>query len=230
MAADQGDRGGQWNLGRLYMNGKGVPRDPAEAVALYKKSAVQQNVTAQFELGRIYEKGAPGMARDTTEAVKWYRMAAQQGYKPAQNALAKLEASAGTPKEADASKQISRPKLLHKTEYRTPAKGRLSYYDFDPPAQLDSRTPGADFFFKADSSATDSLIGVVPSNGAKFAPSAPNRSPWDVPRDRFISAIQSVPTRVGIPCVTSEGRHCVFVLRKSEAGDLTINFAVYDSR
>ena len=212
------------------MNGQGVPRDPAEAVVLYKKSAVQQNVTAQFELGRIYEKGAPGVARDTTEAVKWYRMAAQQGYKPAQDALAKLEASAGTPKEADTSKQISRPKLLHKTEYRTPAKGKLSYYDFDTPAQLDSRTPGADFFFKADNSwARDSLIGVSPVNGAKFAPSAPNRPPWDVPRDQFISAIQSVPQRTGIPCVTSEGRYCTFLLQDQD-GDLTVSLVLYDSR
>ena len=158
-------------------------------------------------------------------------MAAQQGYKPAQDALAKLEGSAGIGKEADTAKETGRPKLLQKMGYRTYAKERLSYYDFDTPAQLDSRTPGADFFFKADNpSARDSLIGVVPSNGAKFAPSAPNRSPWDVPKDRFISTIQSVPQRTSIPCVTSEGRHCVFELRKNETGDLMVLFALYDSR
>ena len=228
-AADQGDRSGQWNLGKLYMKGLGVPRDPAEAVALYKKSAVQQNVAAQFELGRIYEKGAPGVARDTADAMKWYRMAAQQGYKPAQDALARLEGSAGVSKEADTTKKTARPKILQKKTYQTLAKGKLYYYDFDTPAQLTDRPPGVDFFFKADSPAPDSAIGVYPSNNAKFAPTA-KLLPWDVPADRFITTSQSVPQGRTISCVTSEGRHCTFSVRKDENGQLMVSFMLYDSR
>ena len=44
-------------LGRLYANGEGVPKDYAEAVKWYRKSAEQNNPSAQLYLGVMYANG-----------------------------------------------------------------------------------------------------------------------------------------------------------------------------
>ena len=53
-----------------------------EAVELYKKSANQEHAEAQFNLGRMYEKG-DGVKQDYTKAVEWYEKAKNQGYENA---------------------------------------------------------------------------------------------------------------------------------------------------
>ncbi|MDO5395411.1 MAG: PEGA domain-containing protein [Bacteroidales bacterium] len=47
---------------------------------------ISNDATAQFYLGRMYEKGY-GVAKDDTQAVEWYRKAAQQGNASAQTNL-----------------------------------------------------------------------------------------------------------------------------------------------
>jgi hypothetical protein len=78
-AADQGNFIGEQNLALMYQNGQGVPVDYAAAVALYLK-AVNQNdpnvASDQIILGKIYEKGGPGVPQDYVQAFKWYDTAA----------------------------------------------------------------------------------------------------------------------------------------------------------
>lgn len=111
--AEQGDAIAQLNLGVMYSNGKGVPKDSTEAVWWYRKAAEQGNAeakvglewvsanndldsldtltqraelgdtTAQFNLGLIYAKGK-GVAKNVDTSVRWYRMAAEQGDADAQ--------------------------------------------------------------------------------------------------------------------------------------------------
>ncbi len=57
--------------------------DYATAVRLWRPLAEQGVVTAQNNLGVMYEKGE-GVPQDYAEAVKWYRLAAEQGYAIAQ--------------------------------------------------------------------------------------------------------------------------------------------------
>jgi TPR repeat protein len=76
--AEQGDADAQYNLGFMYANGRGVPKDEVEAVNWYRKAAEQGNAYAQFDLGLMYDTGQ-GVAKDYKEAVIWYRKAAEQG-------------------------------------------------------------------------------------------------------------------------------------------------------
>jgi TonB family protein len=67
----------QWLLGGSYANGKGVPKDSAEAVKWYRKAAEQGFAMAQSDLGVMYKNGT-GVAKNSAEAIKWYRKSAAQ--------------------------------------------------------------------------------------------------------------------------------------------------------
>ncbi len=56
-AAEQGFSSAQFNLGLMYDNGQGVPRNNKEAVKWYRKAAEQGFSEAQFNLGNMYSDG-----------------------------------------------------------------------------------------------------------------------------------------------------------------------------
>ena len=56
-AADQGDANAQFNLGFMYANGEGVPKDDAEAARWYRMAANQGDAAAQYSLGVSYANG-----------------------------------------------------------------------------------------------------------------------------------------------------------------------------
>ena len=103
--AEKGIAPAQANLGFLYANGYGVPKDEAEAVKWYRKAADQGYAKAKYNLGVMYANGR-GVPKDEAEALKWYRKAADQGYAPAQFNLGVSYANGqGVPKdEAEACK------------------------------------------------------------------------------------------------------------------------------
>jgi uncharacterized RDD family membrane protein YckC len=77
-AADQGDADAQFNLGCLYQNGQGVPKDLEKAAKLYREAADQGHAAAQFNLGWLYQNGQ-GVPKDLEKAAKLYQKAADQG-------------------------------------------------------------------------------------------------------------------------------------------------------
>jgi hypothetical protein len=101
----QGGAEAQYNLGWMYANGEGVPKDEMEAMKWYRKAADQGYAQAQYSLGVMYDSGfsAP---KDLVEAVKWFRKAANQGHAGAQYNLGFLyDNGRGVPKdEAEAVK------------------------------------------------------------------------------------------------------------------------------
>ena len=62
--AEQGDAVAQFSLGVSYREGKGVPRDYAQAVSWWRKSAGQGYASAQSALGFMYANGQ-GVPRTT---------------------------------------------------------------------------------------------------------------------------------------------------------------------
>ena len=58
---------------------KGVTRNPAKAVELYKQAANMGDAEAQDELGGCYHQGN-GVEKDYEQAVYWYTQSANQGY------------------------------------------------------------------------------------------------------------------------------------------------------
>jgi uncharacterized protein len=104
-AAERGDAAAQVDLGRMYLSGQGMPKNPAEAVKWYRQAAERGNTIAQFSLGSLYFNGQ-GVPGDYAEAAKWYRKAAEQGDAPAQCILGDMYSEGkGVPKnDAEAAK------------------------------------------------------------------------------------------------------------------------------
>ena len=85
-AAEQGDSEAQTNLGRMYAEGRGVPKNDAKAVEWFEKAAEQGHAKAQTNLGVMFATGR-GVPKDDAKAVEWYRKAANRGYARAQTNL-----------------------------------------------------------------------------------------------------------------------------------------------
>ncbi len=97
--AEAGDAEAQYNLGWMYANGEGVPKDAAKAVEWWQKAAAQGNAIAQYSLARMYAIGE-GAPKNLTIAVDWLQKAAEQGDVDAQYYLGILSftGNSGVPK------------------------------------------------------------------------------------------------------------------------------------
>ena len=70
-AAESGDVVSQYNLGCVYVEGDGVPKDPLEAAKWFLLAAESGDVDAQYMLASLYDQGE-GVKEDDVEAVRWY--------------------------------------------------------------------------------------------------------------------------------------------------------------
>jgi hypothetical protein len=77
--AAQGDAAAQYSLGNMYLDGKGVGKDEAQAIAWWKKAAESGNADAQFSLGYVFSDGVIDLhlQRDRAKAQYWWTKAAQ---------------------------------------------------------------------------------------------------------------------------------------------------------
>lgn len=79
-ALDQRDFGeAGFNLGILYEDGLGVPRDIERALAYYRRGALLGSPKAMFRVGVMHWLGAPGVAVDRGEGRRYLSMAAAAG-------------------------------------------------------------------------------------------------------------------------------------------------------
>ena len=74
-------------LARGYVEGRGVRKDPAQALVWLRKSANMGNSLGETAFGVDYALGR-GVHRDDVKAAYWYRLAAEQGYWGAEENLA----------------------------------------------------------------------------------------------------------------------------------------------
>ena len=72
--AEQGDASAQFNLGVMYVNGRGVPEDDVEAVRWFRLAAEQGDALAQLGLGVMYANGR-GVPQDNVSAHMWLNLA-----------------------------------------------------------------------------------------------------------------------------------------------------------
>lgn len=87
--AKKGDLVAQFNLAKMYREGKGVSKDYKTAVKWFSLSAEQGNAAAQYHLGVAYSYGL-GVVPNYEIALKWYRRSAEQGNTFAQHHLSLL--------------------------------------------------------------------------------------------------------------------------------------------
>src|SRR5262249_37866983 len=78
--AEQGEPEAQVLLGRMYLTGRGAPKDPDTALKWFKAAAVQGNADGAFLLGGMYLLPRS----DIPEGLRWVRLAAEQGNQDAQ--------------------------------------------------------------------------------------------------------------------------------------------------
>ena len=78
MAAEQGHAGAQYALGLRYANGRGVPKDDAEAARWCRMAAEQGYASAQYNLGLMCAIGS-GVLKDATLAHMWLNIAGANG-------------------------------------------------------------------------------------------------------------------------------------------------------
>ena len=90
--AMRGDRGAQYQLGRLYYAGDQVGQDAARAALWYRRAAEQGQMAAQASLAALYLSGE-GVGPDRARAMYWYGLAAEQGDTAAGDRLAALQAA-----------------------------------------------------------------------------------------------------------------------------------------
>jgi len=76
----------EYELGRCYQDGRGVEKDPVQAVAWYRKAADHHSVNANYELGVMYANGR-GVRKNDAVAVRWYRKAEWYGHAKAKHNL-----------------------------------------------------------------------------------------------------------------------------------------------
>lgn len=99
MLAEQGDTEAQYNLGVMYLLGRGVPQDTKQAMDLWTKAADQGNADAQFNMGGLYRQGK-GVPADDKQAVAYWAKAAEQGHPLAQLYVGIMYAQgSGTPQD-----------------------------------------------------------------------------------------------------------------------------------
>lgn len=88
-AASAGHVDAMLALAAMYMHGRGVAQDDAEAVLWLRRAAEYDSVLGQYNLA-VMLAGGNGAAVDVIEAVRWYERAAAAGFDKAQFNLAML--------------------------------------------------------------------------------------------------------------------------------------------
>ncbi|HLB45954.1 MAG TPA: tetratricopeptide repeat-containing serine protease family protein, partial [Anaerolineales bacterium] len=99
-AAAQGQADAQFNLGRMYDRGEGVPKGAAKAVEWWQKASSSGNADAAYNLGLMYSVGGD-VPKDAAKAVEWWQKAAALGHADAQHSLGfKYYLGDGVPKDS----------------------------------------------------------------------------------------------------------------------------------
>jgi TPR repeat protein len=76
--SDHGNVEAQFELGKMYANGDGVPRNDEEALKWFQLAAAQGHANAQYYLGLMYKDGQ-GTEKNFVEAYKWLSLSAVRG-------------------------------------------------------------------------------------------------------------------------------------------------------
>ena len=81
--AQEGNAAAQFNLGQMYRQAQGMPRDAVEAARWYHRAAAQGDAQSQYNLGVMYYNGQ-GVVRSFVFSHMWLTLSAMSG---AENAV-----------------------------------------------------------------------------------------------------------------------------------------------
>ena len=88
MAGEQGQMKAQYNLGKIYRDGRGVKKDIEAAAQWFMKAALQDYAKAQNHIGTRLILGK-GIVQNKVRGMMFLHLAAKQGHKNAAKNIAK---------------------------------------------------------------------------------------------------------------------------------------------
>lgn len=101
--AIKGNADAQYQLGLLYLTGKGTIQDFEEAAKWFTSAAEQNHAAAQYELGLLFHNGL-GVDLDNEKSYMWLNLAAAAGIEQAATARDKVMRSLSTKQLTQAQK------------------------------------------------------------------------------------------------------------------------------
>ena len=87
--AKKGNIAAQYNIGRMFYLGQGVPKDYNKAIKWFELSAKKGYSDAQVFIGNMYDRGH-GVLKNFKVAAKWFKIASEQNNAMAQSKLGVL--------------------------------------------------------------------------------------------------------------------------------------------
>jgi TPR repeat protein len=115
--AEQGNADAQVLLGKMYLMGHGVLKNPDTAIQWFNAAAAQGNADAEFLLGSMYLLPHS----DIAAGLRWVRLAAEQGNQDAQLLLGKTY--------MDGLPELPRDPVQGEMWLRLAAKDNLPFYE-----------------------------------------------------------------------------------------------------
>ena len=115
--AEKGNAEAQVLLGRMYLTGRGVPKDPDRGLKWFKAAAAQDSADGEFLLGSMYLLPRSNPA----EGLRWVRLSAEQGNQDAQMLLGKTY--------MDGLPELPRDPIQGEMWLRLAAKDNLPFYE-----------------------------------------------------------------------------------------------------
>jgi uncharacterized protein len=107
--ARTGDAQAREQLGDLYLEGRGVPKNVDQALVLYEGAARSGRVGAQLKLARLLQTGEDGVPADPAKAATFFQMALDQGHPSAAYTLAQMYAEGeGVPQDGTRAVELYR--------------------------------------------------------------------------------------------------------------------------
>jgi len=180
------------------------------------------------EQERLAQKRAAEEARRKQQENFAQQRAAEEARRKEQERLAQQQAAEQARRKEQ--ERLAQQRVVRRSAFRPPETGRLYYYDIDAATQVMGSDNEVDFWFKADNPQDpNSKVGVLPVNGAKYAPRSAGLFPWELDESSFTSSqgVYPVPQRQDIPCYTSKRQPCTFRLQSDPGGDLLVSFVLY---
>jgi uncharacterized protein len=204
LAARLGDSAAQYRLGKIYDEGRDVPKDEPRAMTWYRLAAEHGIPDAQCAVGLMYAQGR-GTPRDDAEAVKWIALAADQGHPEAQHhSLLPHGASREHGPAHDVSKPTRPTAIGSRRRTRYPHTARRRYHEvpkpqpapqrqyldgsLEPPSgrALEKVNPllypelALDLLLPETRFSTEEYVKSIPSDARFFTEAWPARDAWGI--------------------------------------------------
>lgn len=183
--AEEGNTRAMIGLGYMALSPDKDRYSPEKAFDLFRKAAAAGDPEAQFELGKLYERGI-GVKQDTAKAIELYKQSAERGFADAINDLGFLyhQGAEGLPR--DPAKAIAL--FLKAADLRHP-QAMFNVAALIDDGTIKGRTPedAAGYLYLALRSGVEEVLQQLTENPAMFSGPTRRALQAELARNKFYS-------------------------------------------